>query len=79
MAVSSPASTICVQLGRLWQEKANQRLHATTAERPCDLFPRENLTPLDPARPYTLARRYDRTVDAEGFVRDDRIPLLGSS
>lgn len=36
-------------------------------------MPRENLTPLDPARPYTLARRYDRTVDAEGFVRHDRV------
>lgn len=62
---------LCVQ-GRLWQEKANQRRHATTGERPCDLLPRETLTPLDPARPYVLARRYERRVDAEGFVRHDR-------
>ena len=58
--------------GRLWQEKANHRHHATTGERPRDLLPRETLTPLDPARPYVLARRYDRKVDAEGFVHHDR-------
>jgi transposase len=63
---------LCVQ-GRLWQEKANHRHHATTGERPCVLLPREALTPLDPARPYTLARRFDRTVDAEGFVRLERV------
>jgi hypothetical protein len=59
--------------GRLWQEKANHRHHATTGERPCVLLPREALTPLDPARPYALARRFDRTVDAEGFVRLERV------
>lgn len=58
--------------GRLWQDKANNRHHATTGERPCDLHPRETLTPLDPARPYTLARRFERKVDAEGFVHLDR-------
>ena len=58
--------------GRLWQEKANRRHHATTGERPCDLLLRESLTPMDPARPYTLARRYARKVDAEGFVRHER-------
>jgi transposase len=62
---------LCVQ-GRLWQDKANRRHHATTGDRPCDLLPRETLTPLDPARPYTLARRFERKVDAEGFVHLDR-------
>lgn len=62
---------LCVQ-GRLWQEKANRRHHATTGERPCQMLSRETLTQLDPARPYILARRYDRKVDAEGFVHHDR-------
>jgi transposase len=62
---------LCAQ-GSLWQEKANRRRHATTAERPCDLLQKENLTALDAARPYTLAQRYHRKVDAEGFVRLDR-------
>ena len=62
---------LCLQ-GRLWLDKANQRHHATTGEPPCVLLTRETLTPLDPARPYTLARRFERTVDAEGFVHLDR-------
>lgn len=58
--------------GKLWAEHANCRIHGTTGKRPCDLLPLENLTPLDPSRPYKLARRYDRIVDAEGFVRLNR-------
>ena len=60
------------QQGRLWCEQANQRHHATTGERPLDLLLRENLPPLDPTRPYFLAKRYDRTVDAEGRVRVEK-------
>ena len=56
----------------LWQQKANRRHHSTTAERPCDLLAKENLTPIDPARPYVLARRFARTVDVEGFVHLER-------
>lgn len=58
--------------GRLWMEEANKRVHATTGERPADLLPREKLTPLDPAKPYFLAKRYDRLVDAEGHVRIEK-------
>jgi transposase len=60
------------QQGRLWREDANKRVHATTGERPADLLPREKLTPLDPSKPYFLARRYDRLVDAEGHVRIEK-------
>jgi transposase len=62
---------LCLQ-GKLWREHANLRHHATTGERPNDLLPRENLTPLDPLRPYVLAKRYERTVDAEGRVRVEK-------
>ena len=56
--------------GRHWLEHtANCRVHATTGERPCDLLTREGLAPLSALRPYVLAQRHARTVDAEGFVR----------
>lgn len=59
--------------GERWlAETANVRVHATTRERPVDLLSRENLTPLTPSRPYVLAERSERKVDAEGFVRLDR-------
>jgi len=55
--------------GFVWMNQANSRIHATTGERPIDLMPREKLTPLDPLRPYVLALRHPRRVDAEGYVR----------
>jgi transposase len=56
--------------GRLWQENANRRLHATTGQRPCDLLERERekLAPLAAVRPYVLSERHERRVDAEGYV-----------
>jgi transposase len=54
--------------GRLWLEQANSRVHATTGERPRDLLAREKLAPLSLVRPYVLARRQERRVDAEGYV-----------
>lgn len=58
--------------GSRWQEKANTRHHATTGERPIDLLAREKLAPLAQIAPYVLARRYERKVDAEGFVHLQR-------
>lgn len=56
--------------GLHWQEQvANLRVHATTQERPVDLWPKENLTDVSDLAPYRLALRYERQVDAEGFVR----------
>jgi transposase len=62
---------LCSQ-GSHWQEQANTRHHATTGERPCDLLAREKLPPLAQVAPYVLARRYQRTVDAEGYVHLER-------
>lgn len=58
--------------GRCWLEKANNRLHATTGEKPAALLVRENLTPFGAALPYLLAERHERKVDVEGFVRLER-------
>ena len=56
--------------GHHWLEHvANRRVHATTGERPIDLLPKEKLTELCLVRPYVLAQRHGRKVDAEGFVR----------
>jgi transposase len=55
--------------GRQWLDKANQRVHATTGERPIDTLGREKLTPIGSFVPYVLAQRHERRVDAEGFVR----------
>lgn len=61
-------SDLCTQ-GRLWQESANSRVHATTGERPLDLWPREKLAPIALVAPYVVAQRHDRRVDVEGYVR----------
>lgn len=58
--------------GHHWLGVANTRIHSTTGERPADLLPRENLTPLSALNPYILAKRFERKVDVEGFVRLDR-------
>lgn len=54
--------------GRHWLEKVNQRVHATTGQKPADLFTKENLMPLSALRPYVLAARHERRVDTEGYV-----------
>ena len=55
--------------GRHWCEHtANQRVHATTGQKPQTLLGQEQskLAPLSALRPYTL--QVERTVDAEGLV-----------
>lgn len=55
--------------GTHWQEEvANKRTHATTRQRPVDLFREEKLVPLGSCRKYRLSQRRDRTVSSEGFV-----------
>ena len=55
--------------GRVWQEEANRRIHATTKARPADLLIQEGLYPLTGVAPYVLSLRDERRVDVEGFVR----------
>jgi hypothetical protein len=55
--------------GKHWCEHiANERIHATTGQKPQTLLAQEQpkLAPLAELRPYTL--QVERTVDAEGFV-----------
>ena len=47
---------------------ANKRIHATTKQRPIDLFGQEKLVPVGSAPRYQFSVRSDRTVSAEGFV-----------
>lgn len=47
---------------------ANNRLHATTGQRPFDLLPQERLTPLSAITPYPVRNRTLRKVDAESFI-----------
>lgn len=55
--------------GTYWQEEvANKRIHATTKQRPIDLFGQEKLVPLGLAPRYQFSVRSDRVVSAEGFV-----------
>ena len=57
--------------GFSWQEAvANCRIHATTRQRPVDLFEQEKpkLTPLASAPKYQINLRRERTVNNEGFV-----------
>ena len=58
--------------GKHWLDKANQRVHATTGERPIDTLAREKLTPTGSFVPYVLAQRHERRVDVEGFVQVQR-------
>lgn len=55
--------------GFAWMNRVNTRLHGTTGQRPVDLLAKENLTPLSALRPYVLALRQERRVDAESYVR----------
>jgi transposase len=54
---------------RSWLSEANNRVHATTGEKPAETYLREKLTPLEGFLPYVLAVRHERRVDSEGFVR----------
>ena len=57
------------QQGFHWQEEvANRRVHATTREKPSELFKSEQLIPLGQAAEYRLVSKASRKVSAEGFV-----------
>jgi transposase len=51
---------------------ANARIHATTGERPLDLWPRENLIALTTVPAYQLVELVARQAGFDGFVRFDR-------
>jgi Integrase core domain len=48
---------------------ANVRVHATTKQRPLDLWPREGLTALSSLAPYKLSELVSRKAGFDGFVR----------
>lgn len=48
---------------------ANVRIHATTQQRPIDLWPREGLTALTTLAPYKLSELVPRKAGFDGFVR----------
>ncbi len=50
------------------QQTANRRVHATTREKPSELFKSEQLIPLGQAAEYRLVSKASRKVSAEGFV-----------
>ena len=59
--------------GRHWlNHTANVRIHATTGQRPIDLWPQENLTALTSVPPYGLCEMVSRKAGFDGFVRFDR-------
>ncbi len=51
---------------------ANTRLHATTGQRPIDLWPQEKLTPLTTVARYQLAELVSRQAGSDGFVRFEK-------
>lgn len=51
---------------------ANVRLHATTKQRPIDLFPKEGLTSLHSITPYLLSQQVPRQAAWDASVRFDR-------
>jgi len=51
---------------------ANTRLHATTGQRPVDLWPQEKLTAINPVPPYQLCQWMPRTAGFDGFVRFEK-------
>lgn len=51
---------------------ANTRLHATTGQRPIDLWPQEKLTALNTVSPYQLCQRVPRQAGVDGFVRFEK-------
>lgn len=51
---------------------ANARLHATTGQRPLDLWPQEKLTALTSVPRYQLCQRLPRQAGFDGFVRFEK-------
>jgi len=51
---------------------ANVRIHATTGQRPVDLWPAEQLTPLNVVAPYRIDESVSRQAGYDGFVRFGR-------
>ncbi len=51
---------------------ANTRTHATTQQRPLDLWPREGLECLDSVARYRLCERVQRRAGFDGFVRFEK-------
>ena len=51
---------------------ANVRVHATTGQRPIDLWPSEQLTPLNVVAPYRIDESVPRKAGYDGFVRFGR-------
>jgi len=51
---------------------ANARLHATTGQRPLDLWPREGLVSLASVPPYQLVELVPRQAGFDGFVRFEK-------
>lgn len=51
---------------------ANVRLHATTKERPVELFPKEGLAKLNSITPYQLSQQLPRQAGWDATVRFDR-------
>jgi hypothetical protein len=59
--------------GRHWlTETANLRVHATTKERPLELWPKEELIALSSIAPYQLFESAERQVSRESVVHFDR-------
>lgn len=59
--------------GRHWlSHTANVLIHATTDQRPVDLWPKEGLTAVGSVAPYQFYESLERKVDYEGFVRFGR-------
>lgn len=57
------------QQGFAWQEEtANQRVHATTQEKPSERFKTEQLMDLSQVNEYRLVSKTTRKVSADGFV-----------
>jgi len=50
------------------QHNANQRIHATTQQRPIDLLPQENLTALSSIAPFPIAELVPRKAGLDSFV-----------
>lgn len=59
--------------GRHWgMHTANARIHATTGQRPLDLWQQEGLTPYNSVAPYRLAEWAGRHAGFDGFVRFEK-------
>jgi len=57
------------ELSKWCLEVADQRIHGTTREKPCERFMKENLRPLGRLNPYTFHPAISRKVSIESRVR----------